>query len=86
MGLYRKKGRNRHVSTSLEPDSELMEQNNWRFQAKYRKIEENEVEYEMRRIAMMLTTSLSLMVLLSRICQKSIQLHVQKATKLVCYA
>ncbi len=75
-----KKGRNRHVSTSLELDSELMEQNNWRFQAKYRKIEENEVEYEMidcddaDYIFVAYGSS-------SRICQKSIQLARAKGYK-----
>lgn len=42
-----KKDRPRHVSTSLELDSEKMEQNNIRFQAKYRTIEKEEVRYEM---------------------------------------
>lgn len=35
-----------NVVTSLELDSELMEKNNERFQATYRRIEENEVRYE----------------------------------------
>jgi 2-oxoglutarate ferredoxin oxidoreductase subunit alpha len=35
-----------NVITSLELDSAIMEQNNIRFQAKYKKIEENEVRYE----------------------------------------
>ena len=39
-------GRARNVITSLELDSAKMEENNIRFQAKYRKIEENEVRYE----------------------------------------
>lgn len=40
-------GRKRNVITSLELDPSIMEQNNLRFQAKYRQIEENEVRYEM---------------------------------------
>jgi 2-oxoglutarate ferredoxin oxidoreductase subunit alpha len=35
-----------NIITSLELDSAIMEQNNIRFQAKYRTIEENEVRYE----------------------------------------
>jgi 2-oxoglutarate ferredoxin oxidoreductase subunit alpha len=35
-----------NVITSLELDSAIMERNNIRFQAKYKKIEENEVRYE----------------------------------------
>ena len=38
--------RSRNVITSLELDPYLMEKNNLRFQAKYQKIEENEVRYE----------------------------------------
>lgn len=38
--------RKRNVATSLELDSALMEQNNIRFQKKYKTIEENEVLYE----------------------------------------
>ena len=38
--------RARNVITSLELDPGLMEKNNLRFQAKYQKIEENEVRYE----------------------------------------
>ncbi len=43
---YGKKERKRNVITSLELDPESMEQNNIRFQEKYRRIEENEVRYE----------------------------------------
>ena len=39
-------GRKPNVITSLELDPAKMEENNIRFQAKYRKIEENEVRYE----------------------------------------
>ncbi len=38
--------RKRNVITSLELDSSVMEQNNIRFQKKYKEIEENEVRYE----------------------------------------
>ena len=40
------KSRKANVITSLELDPAKMEENNLRFQAKYRKIEENEVRYE----------------------------------------
>lgn len=42
----RTKGRRPNIVTSLELKPEAMEQNNLRFQAKYRLIEENEVRYE----------------------------------------
>lgn len=42
----RKKDRKPNVLTSLELDPAKMEENNIRFQAKYKKIEENEVRYE----------------------------------------
>lgn len=41
-----KKERKNNILTSLELKSEVMEQNNLRFQAKYKRIEENEVRYE----------------------------------------
>ncbi len=44
--LGKPKDRKPNVITSLELDSNIMEQNNLRFQAKYKKIEENEVRYE----------------------------------------
>jgi len=44
--LGKLKGRKPNIITSLELDSSIMEQNNNRFQDKYRKIEENEVIYE----------------------------------------
>lgn len=40
------KGRRPNIVTSLELDPARMEENNLRFQAKYRRIEENEVRYE----------------------------------------
>lgn len=44
--LGRTPDRGPNVITSLELDSEIMEKNNQRFQAKYREIEKNEVRYE----------------------------------------
>lgn len=44
--LGKPKSRKPNIITSLELDSQVMEQNNIRFQAKYKKIEENEVRYE----------------------------------------
>ena len=44
--LGKTKDRKPNIITSLELDSQVMEQNNLRFQAKYKKIEENEVRYE----------------------------------------
>ena len=42
----RAKQRKNNIVTSLELQSEIMEQNNLRFQVKYKEIEENEVRYE----------------------------------------
>ncbi|TKG88500.1 3-methyl-2-oxobutanoate dehydrogenase subunit VorB [Puteibacter caeruleilacunae] len=75
-----KKDRKRHVSTSLELDSELMEQNNLRFQAKYKEIEENEVRYEMidcedaDYIIVAFGSA-------ARICQKSMQIAREQGIK-----
>jgi 2-oxoglutarate ferredoxin oxidoreductase subunit alpha len=44
--LGKPKSRQPNIRTSLELDSAIMEQNNIRFQAKYKTIEENEVLYE----------------------------------------
>jgi 2-oxoglutarate ferredoxin oxidoreductase subunit alpha len=44
--LGKPKDRKRNIITSLELDPSIMEENNIRFQEKYRKIEENEVLYE----------------------------------------
>lgn len=44
--LGKPKTRKPNIVTSLELDSSIMEQNNNRFQAKYKEIEENEVIYE----------------------------------------
>lgn len=44
--LGKTKDRKRNVITSLELDPAVMEENNLRFQAKYKEIEKNEVRYE----------------------------------------
>ncbi len=44
--LGKTKDRKPNIITSLELDSSIMEKNNLRFQAKYKKIEENEILYE----------------------------------------
>lgn len=72
--------RPRHVVTSLELESDIMEQNNIRFQAKYQKIEENEVRYETimcddaEYVIVAFGTS-------SRICQKSLEMARAKGIK-----
>ncbi len=64
---------NRHIITSLELDSAVMERNNERFQAKYAEIEKNEVRFEE------VNTENADYILVAfgssaRICQKVIQL------------
>jgi len=69
----KKASRAKNVITSLELDSDLMEQNNLRFQEKYRTMEEEEVRYEMIQcedaeyILVAFGSS-------ARICQKSVDL------------
>lgn len=46
LGFDREKGRERHVITSLELDAHRQEDFNKKLQAKYRKIEANEVRFE----------------------------------------
>ena len=62
----------RNVVTSLELDSAIMEKNNERFQATYRRIEENEVRYEARH-----TDDAEYLIVafgsVARICQKAIE-------------
>lgn len=73
-------GRQRNIVTSLELDSEKMEQNNIRLQAKYRQIAENEVRYEeilcddADYVLVAFGTS-------SRICQKAIEILRGKGVK-----
>ena len=65
-------GRTHNVVTSLELDSAIMEKNNHRFQATYRKIEENEVRYES-----LFTEDADYLIVafgsMARICLKSIE-------------
>jgi 2-oxoglutarate ferredoxin oxidoreductase subunit alpha len=73
-------GRVRNIITSLELDSEKMEQNNLRLQAKYKSIEENEIRYE----EIMCDDAEYLLVAFgtsSRICQKSIEILREKGIK-----
>ncbi len=60
-----------NIVTSLELDSAIMEKNNERFQATYRRIEENEVRYEARH-----TDDAEYLIVafgsVARICQKAI--------------
>lgn len=73
--------RKRNVITSLELDPERMEQNNIRFQAKYRTIEENEVRYEelycedAEYIAVAFGSS-------ARICLKAVEIAREQGIKL----
>lgn len=61
-----------NIITSLELDSAIMEKNNERFQATYRRIEENEVRYEARY-----TEDAEYLIVafgsVARICQKAIE-------------
>ncbi len=61
-----------NIITSLELDSAIMEKNNERFQATYRRIEENEVRYEARH-----TDDAEYLIVafgsVARICQKAIE-------------
>ena len=41
------KGKERRIITSLDLDPHRLEEHNWHLQEKYRKVEENEVRYEM---------------------------------------
>ena len=70
----------RSIITSLELDSAVMEQNNLRFQEKYRKIEENEVRYEetMTEDADYVLVAFGSS---ARICQKVVQVARQEGIK-----
>ncbi|MDR1729900.1 MAG: 3-methyl-2-oxobutanoate dehydrogenase subunit VorB [Prevotellaceae bacterium] len=74
-------GRKRNVITSLELDASLMEQNNHRFQKKYRLIEENEVRYEEIECEdaeyLLIAFGSS-----ARICQKSVEIARSHGIKL----
>jgi 2-oxoglutarate/2-oxoacid ferredoxin oxidoreductase subunit alpha len=73
--------RARHVITSLEMDPYKMEQNNIRFQEKFRAIEETEVRYETimcddaEYVVVAFGTS-------ARICQKSVEIGREKGLKI----
>ena len=70
----------RSIITSLELDSAVMEQNNLRFQEKYRKSEENEVRYEetMTEDADYILVAFGSS---ARICQKVVQVARQEGIK-----
>lgn len=76
----KKAGRTRNIVTSLELNSERMEENNIRFQEKYRKMEEEEVRCELFQcedaeyILVAFGSS-------ARICQKAVELARAKGLK-----
>ena len=75
------KNRKPNIITSLELQPDTMEQNNLRFQAKYKAIEENEVRYE----EIMCEDAEYLLVAFgssARICQKACQIAREKGIKL----
>lgn len=78
--IGRRGGRKPNVITSLELESNIMEQNNERFQEKYKKIEENEVRYEET-----LTEDADYILVAfgssARICQKAIELAREEGLK-----
>jgi 2-oxoglutarate ferredoxin oxidoreductase subunit alpha len=76
----KRRDRERHVITSLELNSEKMEENNVRFQKKYRKMEEEEVRYELIECddAEYILVAFGSA---SRICQKSVELARAKGLK-----
>jgi 2-oxoglutarate ferredoxin oxidoreductase subunit alpha len=75
-----KVGRSKNIITSLEMESVKMENNNLRFQAKYRKMEQEEVRYELIEcddadfVIVAYGTS-------SRICQKAVEIARAKGLK-----
>jgi len=74
-------GRKPNIITSLELDAAVMEENNIRFQAKYKKIEENEVRYE----EFMCDDAEYLLIAFgssARICQKVVELAHAEGIKL----
>ena len=76
----KKPGRSKHIITSLELDSVKMEENNMRFQQKYKKMEEEEYRSEeilcddAEYIIVAYGTS-------SRVCQKSVEIARSKGLK-----
>ena len=79
--LGKPKDRKRNVVTSLELDPAIMEQNNIRFQATYKRISENEVRFEEINCedADYLIVAFGSM---SRICQKTIELAAEEGIKI----
>ena len=79
--LTGKKGRERHVITSLELDAHRQEDFNKKLQAKYRKIEANEVRFEK-----ILCEDADYLIIAygsaARICQKSIDLAREAGIKI----
>lgn len=79
--LGKTKDRKRNVITSLELDPAVMEENNLRFQAKYKVIEENEVRYEEFNCEdadyLLIAFGSS-----ARICQKVVELAREEGIKL----
>lgn len=76
----KKKNRERNIITSLELDSEKMEENNLRFQEKYQRMEAEEVRYE----TFQCEDAEYIMVAFgsaARICQKSVELARAKGLK-----
>ena len=78
--LGKPKDRKRNVITSLELDPAIMEQNNIRFQATYKRISENEIRFEEINCenADYLIVAFGSM---SRICQKTIELAAEEGIK-----
>lgn len=79
--LGKPSSRQPNVITSLELDSQVMEQNNHRFQAKYARIEENEVRFE----ETMCDDADYIIVAFgssSRICSKTVELAREQGIKL----
>ncbi|MGE4587469.1 MAG: 3-methyl-2-oxobutanoate dehydrogenase subunit VorB [Mangrovibacterium sp.] len=76
----KKDGRGRNIITSLELNPERMEENNFRFQEKYHRMEQEEVRYEMQQcedadyILVAFGSS-------ARICQKTVELGRAKGLK-----
>lgn len=78
--IGKSKDRKKHVITSLELDSGIMENNNIRLQEKYQKMKENDVRYEM------IDCDDADYILVAfgsaaRICQKTVQLARKKGIK-----
>lgn len=79
--LGKTKDRKRNVITSLELDPAVMEENNLRFQAKYKEIEKNEVRFEEFRCEdaeyLLIAFGSS-----ARICQKVVEIARKQGIKL----